>query len=184
LLRRAAVGYRRTQDIVLRHQAIALAVFFGTLALTIVIAIQIPRGFFPLQDTGLIMAVSEGGQDISPDRMIGLQRKLGDVILSDPDVQAFVSQTGNNDNPTMANTGKFSIVLKPRGERKSTASQVSFNAAVGWRWRTAGSAPSRRRFVRNRHYRNRAADRYRQEERHHARRFCDRCRTPSGHAFA
>jgi hydrophobe/amphiphile efflux-1 (HAE1) family protein len=117
-------GYRRTLDVVLRHQAGTLAVFFATMALTILMAIQIPKGFFPLQDTGLITAVSEGGQDISPDRMMGLQRQLGEVILSDPDVQAFASQTGNNDNPTTANTGKFSIVLKPRGERKASASQV------------------------------------------------------------
>jgi hydrophobe/amphiphile efflux-1 (HAE1) family protein len=117
-------GYRRTLDIVLRHQAITLAVFFATMALTVVMAIQIPKGFFPLQDTGLITAVSEGGQDISPDRMMDLQRQLGEVILSDPDVQALASQTGNNDNPTTANTGKFSIVLKPRGERKASASQV------------------------------------------------------------
>jgi hydrophobe/amphiphile efflux-1 (HAE1) family protein len=117
-------GYRRTLDIVLRHQAITLAVFFATMALTIVMAIQIPKGFFPLQDTGLITAVSEGGQDISPDRMMDLQRQLGEVILSDSDVQAFASQTGNNDNPTTANTGKFSIVLKPQGERKASASQV------------------------------------------------------------
>ena len=117
-------GYRRTLDVVLRHQAITLGVFFATLALTIVMAVQIPKGFFPLQDTGLITAVSEGGQDISPERMMRLQRELGAVILSDPDVQGFASQTGNNDNPTTANTGKFSIVLKPYGQRMSSASKV------------------------------------------------------------
>jgi hydrophobe/amphiphile efflux-1 (HAE1) family protein len=117
-------GYRRTLDIVLHHQAITLGVFFATLVLTVVMAVQIPKGFFPLQDTGLITAVSEGGQDISPERMMRLQRELGEVILSDPDVQAFASQTGNNDNPTTANTGKFSIVLKPHRQRKASASQV------------------------------------------------------------
>jgi hydrophobe/amphiphile efflux-1 (HAE1) family protein len=118
------LGYRRTLDAVLRHQAATLGVFFATLVLTVVMAIQIPKGFFPLQDTGLITAVSEGGQDISPDRMMRLQRELGEVILSDPDVQAFASQTGNNDNPTTANTGKFSIVLKPHAQRKESASEV------------------------------------------------------------
>jgi hydrophobe/amphiphile efflux-1 (HAE1) family protein len=117
-------GYRRTLDVVLHHQAIVLGVFFATLALTIVMAIQIPKGFFPLQDTGLIAAVSEAAQDVSPDRMMRLQRELGDVILSDPDVQAFASQTGNNDNPTTANTGRFSIVLKPHHQRKASAFQV------------------------------------------------------------
>ena len=87
-------------------------------------AVQIPKGFFPLQDTGLITAVSEGGQDISPERMMRLQRELGAVILSDPDVQGLASQTGNNNFPTTANTGKFSIVLKPQGQRTSSASQV------------------------------------------------------------
>jgi hydrophobe/amphiphile efflux-1 (HAE1) family protein len=118
------LGYRRTLDAVLRHQAATLGVFFATLVLTVVMAVQIPKGFFPLQDTGLITAVSEGGQDISPDRMMRLQRELGEVILSDPDVQAFASQTGNNDNPTTANTGKFSIVLKPHAQRKASASEV------------------------------------------------------------
>jgi multidrug efflux pump subunit AcrB len=117
-------GYRRTLDIVLRHQAITLGVFLATVVLTVVMGIQIPKGFFPSQDTGLITAVSEGGQDISPDRMMFIQRQLGEIILSDPDVQGLASQTGNNDNPTTANTGKFSIVLKPREERKSSASQV------------------------------------------------------------
>jgi HAE1 family hydrophobic/amphiphilic exporter-1 len=117
-------GYRRTLDVGLRHQPVVLGVFFATLALTAVMAVQMPKGFFPLQDTGLITAVSEAGQDVSPERMFRLQRELGDVILSDPDVQAFTSQTGNNDNPTTANTGRFSIVLKPHHQRKASAAQV------------------------------------------------------------
>jgi hydrophobe/amphiphile efflux-1 (HAE1) family protein len=117
-------GYRRSLDAVLRHQPAMLAMFFATLALTVVMAVQIPKGFFPLQDTGLITAVSEAAQDVSPDRMMRLQRELGAVILGDPDVQAFASQTGNNDNPTTANTGRFSIVLKPHAERKASAAQV------------------------------------------------------------
>jgi HAE1 family hydrophobic/amphiphilic exporter-1 len=117
-------GYRRTLDVVLRHQAITLSVFLATVALTVVMGVQIPKGFFPIQDTGLITAVSEGGQDISPERMMRVQRELGEVILSDPDVQGFASQTGNNDNPTTANTGRFSIVLKPHGQRQSSATQV------------------------------------------------------------
>jgi hydrophobe/amphiphile efflux-1 (HAE1) family protein len=117
-------GYRRTLDIVLRHQAITLTVFLATLALTVVMAVQMPKGFFPLQDTGLITAVSEAAQDVSPDRMMRMQREIGEVLLADPDVQAFASQTGNNDNPTTANTGKFSIVLKPHAQRKASASQV------------------------------------------------------------
>jgi len=117
-------GYRRTLDVVLRHQFITLCVFFATLALTIVMAIQIPKGFFPTQDTGLIAGVSEAAQDTSPAKMMRLQRELGEVVLRDPNVQAFTSQTGNNDNPNTANTGRFLIVLKPRDQRKATAAQV------------------------------------------------------------
>ncbi len=108
-------GYRRTLDCVLRHRAITLGVFFATLALTVVMTVQIPKGFFPLQDTGLITGVSEAAQDVSPARMMRLQRALGEAILSDPDVQGFASQT---------DTGRFSIVLKPLGQRKAPASQV------------------------------------------------------------
>jgi HAE1 family hydrophobic/amphiphilic exporter-1 len=117
-------AYRRSLDVVLRHQEITLGVFFATMALTVVLAIQIPKGFFPIQDTGVITGVSEAAQDVPPAKMILLQRELGDVILSDPDVQAFASQTGNNDNPNTANTGRFTIVLKPYNQRKATASQV------------------------------------------------------------
>jgi hydrophobe/amphiphile efflux-1 (HAE1) family protein len=117
-------GYRHSLDVVLRHQAITLSVFLATIALTIVMAIQIPKGFFPTQDTGLITAVSEAAQDVSPERMFQLHHAIGEVLLRDPDVQAFASQTGNNDNPTTANTGRFNIVLKPHDQRKATASQV------------------------------------------------------------
>jgi HAE1 family hydrophobic/amphiphilic exporter-1 len=117
-------AYRRSLDVVLRHQAITLCVFLATVALTVVMAIQIPKGFFPLQDIGLITAVSEAAQDVSPEKMFRLQREIGEVLLADPDVQSFASQTGNNNNPNTANTGRFSIVLKPHDQRKATASQV------------------------------------------------------------
>jgi multidrug efflux pump subunit AcrB len=117
-------GYRRTLDFVLRHQFITLCVFFATLALTIYLAIQAPKGFIPSQDTGLIAGVSEAAQSTSPAKMMRLQRDLGEIVLRDPDVQAFTSQTGNNDNPNTANTGRFLIVLKPRDQRKATATQV------------------------------------------------------------
>jgi hydrophobe/amphiphile efflux-1 (HAE1) family protein len=117
-------GYRRTLDIVLRHQAITLGVFLATLGLTIAMAIQIPKGFFPIQDTGLIAGVSEAAQNTPPADMMRLQRALGEVIMRDPDVAVVVSQTGSNDAPTTANTGRFFIVLKPRDQRSATASQI------------------------------------------------------------
>jgi len=117
-------GYRYTLDIVLRHQAITLAAFFATLALTAALAIQIPKGFFPIQDTGLIAGVSEAAQNTTPAHMMRLQRVLGEVIMRDPDVAVVASQTGSNDAPTTANTGRFFIVLKPRDQRSASASQI------------------------------------------------------------
>ncbi len=117
-------GYRATLDVVLRHQAITLGVFLATLALTITMAIQIPKGFFPIQDTGLIAGVSEAAQGTPPADMMRLQRVLGEVIMRDPDVQVVGSQTGSNDAPSTANTGRFFIVLKPRDQRSATASEI------------------------------------------------------------
>src|SRR5947208_12778115 len=87
-------GYRRTLDIVLRHQAITLCVFFATLALTITMIITIPKGFFPSQDIGVISGISEAAQSTSPYEMMRLQEQLGEIILRDPDAQAMGSQTG------------------------------------------------------------------------------------------
>ncbi len=117
-------GYRRTLDIVLRHQAITLGVFFATLALTVVMMIQIPKGFFPIQDTGLISGLSEAAQEVSPQEMMRLQRALGEVLLRDPDVAGFGAQTGSGGGANAGNTGRFFIVLKPRDERTATASQI------------------------------------------------------------
>jgi hydrophobe/amphiphile efflux-1 (HAE1) family protein len=116
--------YRRTLDVVLRHQAITLGVFFGTMALTVVMAIQIPKGFFPIQDTGVISAFAEGAQDISPDEMMRLLHKMGEVIQRDRDVAAFALFTGSTGGAQTANTGRGFIVLKPRGERELNASQI------------------------------------------------------------
>ena len=86
--------YRRTLDIVLRHQPIALGVFFATMALTVVMAIEIPKGFFPIQDTGMIQGFAEAAQETSPNEMMRLMHNVGDVLLHDPDIEGFGSQTG------------------------------------------------------------------------------------------
>jgi hydrophobe/amphiphile efflux-1 (HAE1) family protein len=117
-------GYRRTLDIALRHQAVMLCVFLATVALTVVMAYRIPKGFFPIQDTGLISGVSEASQEVSPQEMMRLQRALGEIIMRDPDVQAMGSQTGSTDSPNPANTGGFTLVLKPREQRQSSARQI------------------------------------------------------------
>jgi hydrophobe/amphiphile efflux-1 (HAE1) family protein len=113
-------GYRRVLDVVLRHQPLTLLVFFVTMAVTAFLFVAIPKGFFPIQDTGLIQGLSEAAQDVSPDEMKRLQRELSQVIARDPDVQSFGSFFGSGGGNTL-NTGRFFIGLKPRDERKSTA---------------------------------------------------------------
>jgi hydrophobe/amphiphile efflux-1 (HAE1) family protein len=119
--------YHRTLGIALRHQAITLAVFFATLAVTIVLAFQIPKGFFPIQDTGLIQGLAEAAQDVSPTEMMRLQREVGAVLLRDPDIAGYNSNTGTT-GPAgyaqTANTARFNITLKPREQRTVTATQI------------------------------------------------------------
>jgi hypothetical protein len=109
--------YQRTLDVVLRHQPITLGVFFATLALTVVMVISIPKGFFPIQDIGLINGIAEGAQETSPEEMMRLQRELGAIILRDPGVAGFGSTTGSPNGAYTANTGNSTIVIKPRDAR-------------------------------------------------------------------
>jgi hydrophobe/amphiphile efflux-1 (HAE1) family protein len=115
-------GYRRALDLVLRHQAITLGVFFATMALTAFMTVQIPKGFFPIQDVGIIQGFSETAQSASPEEMKRLMRAQGEVLLHDPDVDVFGSYTGGV--AQTANTARFFVVLKPREERKLSASQI------------------------------------------------------------
>ena len=118
-------GYRRTLDIVLHHQAITLCVFFATMALTAVMVVQIPKGFFPIQDIGVIQGFSEAAQSASPEQMMRLMQAQNEIVLDDPDVLAIGSITGSTGGfANTANTGRAFIALKPREQRKSTASQV------------------------------------------------------------
>jgi multidrug efflux pump subunit AcrB len=120
-------GYRRTLDIALSHRRVTLGIFFLTLIFTLVMAVQISKGFFPIQDTGVISGLAEAAQGVSPEEMMRLQRMLGEVIRTDPDVATFASWTGSaggNGNAQTANTARFFIALKPREQRRSTASQV------------------------------------------------------------
>jgi hydrophobe/amphiphile efflux-1 (HAE1) family protein len=116
--------YRRTLDVVLRHQAITLGVFLVTMAVTGYMMMTIPKGFFPIQDIGLINGVSEGAQDTSPQELMRLHQELGEVLLRDPAIAQFGSTVGSTTSAKTANTGNFTIVLKPREERDVTASQV------------------------------------------------------------
>jgi multidrug efflux pump subunit AcrB len=89
-------GYRRTLDIVLRHQFITLLVFFATVTVTVMLFINMPKGFFPDQDTGIIQGISEGGQNVSFAEMSRLQVALQNVVAKDPDVEDYSCSIGGS----------------------------------------------------------------------------------------
>ncbi|HET9572968.1 MAG TPA: multidrug efflux RND transporter permease subunit [Methyloceanibacter sp.] len=116
--------YRRTLDGVLRHPFITLIVFFATMALSVYLYVVIPKGFFPIQDTGLITGFAEAGQDISPQEMARLMQSLGEVLTKDPDIAAVGSAMGSTGSAQTANTGRFFIGLKPRDQRTTDATGI------------------------------------------------------------
>jgi hydrophobe/amphiphile efflux-1 (HAE1) family protein len=116
--------YRRTLDSVLRHPFITLMVFFATMALSIYLYVVIPKGFFPIQDTGLITGFAEAGQDISPQEMARLMQSLGEVLTKDPGIAAVGSAMGSTGSAQTANTGRFFIGHKPRDQRTTDATGI------------------------------------------------------------
>ena len=122
---RLLAGYARTLRWSLRHQTMMLAVALGTLAGTILLYVVVPKGFLPLQDTGVIVAVTEGAQSISIPRMAALQAQAAEIVRQDPAVTAVASFVGAGAiNPT-PNTGRLTIALKPRRARKADASAIA-----------------------------------------------------------
>ena len=116
--------YGRTLEVVLRHRNLTLLVAAATLALTILLYVLIPKGFFPVQDTGEIQGVSEADQSTSFQQMSRLQQRLAAVILQDPAVQSLSSFIGVDGTNTTLNGGRFQINLKPLEERHINASDV------------------------------------------------------------
>jgi hydrophobe/amphiphile efflux-1 (HAE1) family protein len=116
--------YQRTLNVVLHHQRITLFVFFATMALTGWMMYSTPKGFFPIQDIGLINGISEGAQDVSPQEMMRLQAEIDKIILEDPAVDGIASQVGTTYGAQTTNTGRFNIMLKPREDRDLDASQI------------------------------------------------------------
>jgi multidrug efflux pump len=116
--------YDRCLIVVFRHQPLTLLVAIGTIVLTVLLYIVVPKGFFPIQDTGLIQAVTEAPQSISFEAMSERQRALAEAILGDPDVESLSSFVGvDGTNPTL-NSGRMLINLKPRDSRTLTASEI------------------------------------------------------------
>ncbi|MDQ8698225.1 multidrug efflux RND transporter permease subunit [Hyphomicrobium sp. LHD-15] len=117
-------GYERMLDVCLRHRFLTLMVFFATIAVTAMLFITIPKGFFPQQDTGLLQGTSEAGQDVSFAEMMRLQQQLGVIIGKDPDVETYAMAIGAGGASASLNTGRFFITLKPRSERNASAYEI------------------------------------------------------------
>ncbi|KAB1072300.1 efflux RND transporter permease subunit [Methylobacterium planeticum] len=115
-------GYERALDVALRFRFITLLTFFATLALTVYLFVIIPKGFFPQQDTGLIIGITEAGQDISFAAMQKSQERAGAIIQADPAVATVAMVIGGNGQAL--NSGRMYITLKPRDEREADAFQV------------------------------------------------------------
>ena len=116
--------YGRTLRFVLRFQFITLMVAVATLGLTIFLYLLIPKGFFPVQDTGVIQGISQASQSTSYQAMADRQQQLARIILQDPAVQSLSSFIGPDGTNTTLNSGRFSINLKPLSQRNVTASDV------------------------------------------------------------
>ena len=116
--------YAAALRVVLRHQGLTLLVAIGTLAFTALLYVVMPKGFFPVQDTGVIQGIAEAPQSISFQAMAGRQQDLAKVVLQDPAVESLSSFIGVDGTNATLNTGRLLINLKPHAERDVTASEV------------------------------------------------------------
>ncbi len=117
-------GYDRMLTVVLNHQKLTLLVALATFALTALLYIAIPKGFFPTQDTGLIQGVTVASQDVSFSEMSKRQQALARVILQNPSVESLSSTIGIDGSNTSLNSGRIQINLKPFGDRDDKADVV------------------------------------------------------------
>jgi multidrug efflux pump len=116
--------YGRTLKFVLRYQTITLLVAVGTLLLTIFLYVIIPKGFFPVQDTGVIQGISQAPASISSQAMAEKQQELAKVVMEDPAVESISSFIGADGTNVTTNSGRMSINLKPLEQRKISASNL------------------------------------------------------------
>ncbi|QNT77296.1 efflux RND transporter permease subunit [Entomobacter blattae] len=118
-------GYSAMLDKVLAHQPLMLVVTLLTILLTFYLAYIIPKGFFPVQDTGILQGISSMDQSISFDAMKEKQQDLAKIILADPDVKSLSSFIGVDGQNMTLNQGRFVINLKPRSQRTHSAAAIS-----------------------------------------------------------
>jgi len=116
--------YGRTLKWVLQHQTAILLLAFGTVGLTLLLFAVVPKGFFPVQDTGFILGITEAPESISFQALARRQQALAAVILKDPDVESLSSFIGIDGTNTTPNSGRIQINLKPRNQRSDTASDI------------------------------------------------------------
>jgi multidrug efflux pump len=121
---RVSTFYSRTLQWVLKRQRATLVVAVATLAATILLYVIVPKGFFPVQDTGVIQGISEADESVSFSAMAVRQQALARVILQDPAVESLSSFIGVDGINTTLNSGRILINLKPLEERKISASEV------------------------------------------------------------
>ena len=119
--------YRRTLDIALRHHFITLLVFLGTVSLSVYLYIIIPKGFFPPQDNGVVLGITEAAQDVSFKEMVNVQQRLADIVAQDPDTGSFVSSMGGGFGGQSNNIGRLFISMKPLDERVGGSLQNYIN---------------------------------------------------------
>ncbi len=118
---RILAWYTRGLDLALDHRRTTLIVFLATVAVTVVLYVEIPKGFFPQQDTGIISGLSDAPQDISFEEMVRRQHKLMDVVARDPDIASYGTGLGGS---RPINNGFVVIGLKPRSERSASADDI------------------------------------------------------------
>ncbi len=121
---RVLAGYARTLRVVLAHQPATLLVAVATLGLTLLLYVAVPKGLFPIQDTGVILGISEAPQSVSFPAMAQRQRALAQAILSDPAVDTLSSFIGIDGTNVTLNSGRLLITLKPLEERRASVGEV------------------------------------------------------------
>jgi multidrug efflux pump len=125
LFNKLLAAYERGLTFVMARQTLTLLVFLGTLALTLILYITIPKGLFPVQDVGVIQAISVADNSVSYSAMVERQAALAEAILQDSDVTGLTSYVGIDGTNTTLNTGRFLIGLKARDDRSSTAAVIA-----------------------------------------------------------
>jgi multidrug efflux pump len=116
--------YDRSLNVVLEHQPLVLLIALATMVVTVMLYIVVPKGFFPVQDTGVIQGISVAAQTTSFDAMAQHQRELAAAILKDEDVVSVSSFIGVDGSNTTLNSGRLLINLKPKDDRTLNATQI------------------------------------------------------------